>query len=96
MARQSDAAIADSTADTTATATIASPNASAGTARESPKALDASPAASPSLGVCFEIDTILDVNAGATGSFFGLFDATTKVDLFQKKFEIFKVSLMCL
>ncbi|KAF8186252.1 hypothetical protein BJ912DRAFT_467768 [Pholiota molesta] len=93
MARQSDAAIADSTADTTATATIASPNASAGTARESPKALDASPAANPSLGGCFEIDTILDVNAGATGSFFGLFDATTKVDLFQKKFEIFKKCL---
>jgi hypothetical protein len=91
-----DAATANSTADTTMTATIASLTASASTASESSKALGASTSASTSFGGCVEIDANLDVNAGATGSFFGLFDATTKVDLFQKKFEIFKVSLMCL
>ncbi|KAF8186254.1 hypothetical protein BJ912DRAFT_972030 [Pholiota molesta] len=85
-----DASTANYTADTTMTATIASPTASAGTASKSPKALGASAAASTSFGGCVEIDANLDVNAGATGSFFGLFDATTKVDLFQKKFEIFK------
>jgi hypothetical protein len=42
---------------------------------------------------CFEIDGALDVNAGATGSFFDLFDANTKVNLFSKDFEIFKVTI---
>jgi hypothetical protein len=46
-----------------------------------------------SFGGCVEIDANLDVNAGATGSFFSLFDATTKVDLFQNKFEIFQSEL---
>ncbi|KAF9563481.1 hypothetical protein CPC08DRAFT_705969 [Agrocybe pediades] len=46
--------------------------------------------ASSSFGGCFEIDSALDVNAGADGSFFGLFDKNTKVDLFSKKFQVLK------
>lgn len=47
--------------------------------------------ASGSFGGCFEIKTGLDVNAGAEGSFFGLFDTSTQVSLFNKEFELFKV-----
>ncbi|KJA17632.1 hypothetical protein HYPSUDRAFT_205982 [Hypholoma sublateritium FD-334 SS-4] len=39
---------------------------------------------------CFEIDGGLDVNAGATGSFFGIFNKSTQVELFSKEFQIFK------
>ncbi|PPQ93459.1 hypothetical protein CVT25_008563 [Psilocybe cyanescens] len=46
--------------------------------------------ANASLGGCFDIEGALDVNAGADGSFFGLFDKNTKVELFSKKFEILK------
>lgn len=42
---------------------------------------------------CFEIDGGLDVNAGATGSFFGIFNKSTQVELFSKKFQIFKVCI---
>jgi hypothetical protein len=31
------------------------------------------------------------VNAGASGSFFGFFNANTGVSLFDKKFQLFKV-----
>ncbi|KIK63273.1 hypothetical protein GYMLUDRAFT_40982 [Collybiopsis luxurians FD-317 M1] len=41
-------------------------------------------------GGCVEIDTGLSVNAGAQGSFFGLFDASTQVPLFSKEFVLFK------
>jgi hypothetical protein len=44
-----------------------------------------------SFGGCIEIGAGLDVNAGADASFFGLFDQGTKVNLFTKKFQIFKV-----
>ncbi|KAH6904652.1 hypothetical protein BKA70DRAFT_1108941 [Coprinopsis sp. MPI-PUGE-AT-0042] len=47
-------------------------------------------AASTSFGGCFEILAGLDVNAGANAEFFGLFDASTKVPLFTKEFELFK------
>ncbi|KAF8154920.1 hypothetical protein B0H34DRAFT_783905 [Crassisporium funariophilum] len=47
---------------------------------------------STSFGGCFEIDAGLDVNAGADADFFGLFNAGTKVELFSKKFDLFKVS----
>ncbi|KAH9475749.1 hypothetical protein JR316_0011308 [Psilocybe cubensis] len=50
----------------------------------------ASPSTTTSLGGCFDIEAALDVSAGADGSFFGLFDKSTKVDLFNKKFEILK------
>ena len=40
---------------------------------------------------CFEIDGGLDVNAGATGSFFGIFSKSTEVELFSKDFKIFSV-----
>ncbi|KAJ7149272.1 hypothetical protein C8R43DRAFT_888085 [Mycena crocata] len=48
-------------------------------------------AAKASVGGSFVISAGLDVNAGATGTFFGLFDATTKVSLFQKTFNLLTV-----
>lgn len=49
---------------------------------------------SASAGVdgCVDVGTGFDVNAGADGSFFGIFDKNTKVNLFSKKFDLFKVS----
>ncbi|PPR03912.1 hypothetical protein CVT24_008115, partial [Panaeolus cyanescens] len=41
-------------------------------------------------GGCFTIDAGLSVNAGANANFFGLFDKNTKVQLFNKEFELFK------
>ncbi|KAJ7150538.1 hypothetical protein C8R43DRAFT_887267 [Mycena crocata] len=46
---------------------------------------------SASFGGSFVISAGLDVNAGATGSFFGLFDKSTKVSLFKKNFELLRV-----
>ncbi|KAF8877431.1 hypothetical protein BD779DRAFT_1448538, partial [Infundibulicybe gibba] len=43
-----------------------------------------------SFGGCFEIKAGLNVNAGADASFFGLFDPSTQVTLFNKDFELFK------
>ncbi|KAJ6531427.1 hypothetical protein DFH09DRAFT_933845 [Mycena vulgaris] len=40
---------------------------------------------------CFEVDAGVNVNVGAEGSFFGLFDKSTKATLFAKNFVIFKV-----
>ncbi|KAJ6546622.1 hypothetical protein B0H10DRAFT_2447526 [Mycena sp. CBHHK59/15] len=42
---------------------------------------------------CIDIGAGLDVNAGASASFFGLFDPSTKVNLFTKKFDLFKKCL---
>ncbi|KAF8896682.1 hypothetical protein BD779DRAFT_1668426 [Infundibulicybe gibba] len=39
---------------------------------------------------CFNVSVALDVNAGATGSFPGLSDATAKLTLFSKSFDLFK------
>ncbi|KAJ6587589.1 hypothetical protein DFH09DRAFT_909649 [Mycena vulgaris] len=47
--------------------------------------------ADASFGGSFVISAGLDVNAGATGSFFGLFDKSTKVSLFKKDFELLSV-----
>lgn len=47
-----------------------------------------------SFGGCIEIGAGLDVNAGADADFFGLFNPSTKVNLFSKKFQIFKVRLI--
>lgn len=44
-------------------------------------------------GGCIEIGAGLDVNAGADANFFGLFDQNTKIPLFSKEFQIFKVRL---
>ncbi|KAF8896684.1 hypothetical protein BD779DRAFT_1433082, partial [Infundibulicybe gibba] len=49
------------------------------------------PSASASFGGCFDISAALNVNAGATGSFLGLFDSNTKITLFSKNFDLFKV-----
>ena len=46
---------------------------------------------STKFGGCVELDTGLDVNAGADADFFGLFNQGTSVNLFSKKFELFKV-----
>ncbi|KAG6820027.1 hypothetical protein H0H93_006365 [Arthromyces matolae] len=53
-------------------------------------ALDVSSDSNASFGGCFRINAGLDVNAGADGDFFGLFDQNTKVSLFSKQFEILK------
>ncbi|KAK1226351.1 hypothetical protein PQX77_010678 [Marasmius sp. AFHP31] len=42
---------------------------------------------------CIDVGSGFDVNAGADASFFGLFDKSTKVNLFTKKFELFKKCL---
>ncbi|KAJ7150476.1 hypothetical protein C8R43DRAFT_494845 [Mycena crocata] len=47
-------------------------------------------AASGSVNGCIDIGAGLDVNAGASAKFFGLFDPSTKVNLFTKKFDLFK------
>ncbi|ESK93403.1 hypothetical protein Moror_1814 [Moniliophthora roreri MCA 2997] len=43
-----------------------------------------------SFGGCFKVLAGLNVNAGAEGSFFSLFDDQTIVPLFNKNFELFK------
>jgi len=57
----------------------------------SPESRAVSTDGSATFGGCVELDTGLDVNAGANSDFFGLFDAGTSVKLFSKKFELFKV-----
>ncbi|KAJ7474871.1 hypothetical protein FB451DRAFT_1246878 [Mycena latifolia] len=47
-------------------------------------------AVTDSFGGCFEVDAGVNVNVGADGSFFGLFDKNTKATLFAKNFVIFK------
>ncbi|OBZ79357.1 hypothetical protein A0H81_00033 [Grifola frondosa] len=39
---------------------------------------------------CVDVQTGLSVNAGATGSFFSIFDASTTVSLFSTTFDLFK------
>lgn len=46
---------------------------------------------SAKFGGCVQLGTGLDVNAGANSDFFGLFNVGTSVNLFSKKFELFKV-----
>lgn len=58
--------------------------ASAGASTKSGKA------ASASAQGCVDLSSGLDVNAGAQGSFFGLFDKSTQVTLFSKDFELFQ------
>lgn len=60
-------------------------------ATTSPESRAVSTDGSATFGGCVELDTGLDVNAGANGDFFGLFDTGTSVKLFSKKFELFKV-----
>ncbi|KAF7292106.1 hypothetical protein MIND_01237300 [Mycena indigotica] len=45
-----------------------------------------------SFGGSFTVSAGLALNAGATGSFFGLFDKSTKVSLFQKNFDLLSKS----
>lgn len=49
--------------------------------------------ASASVNGCIDVGAGLDVNAGASADFFGLFDPNTKVNLFSKKFDLFKKCL---
>ncbi|KAG5638520.1 hypothetical protein H0H81_012157 [Sphagnurus paluster] len=62
--------------------------------REAADQIPLTPDASASFGGCFKVNSGLDVNAGADGDFFGLFDQRTKVSMFSKKFEVMKVSLV--
>ncbi|KAJ7664073.1 hypothetical protein B0H17DRAFT_304395 [Mycena rosella] len=71
-----DTAAATSTDPATSTSTSSAPLASETTTADA------------SFGGSFVISAGLDVNAGATGSFFGLFDKSTKVSLFKKDFEL--------
>ncbi|KAF9269765.1 hypothetical protein L218DRAFT_969553 [Marasmius fiardii PR-910] len=48
---------------------------------------------STSVNGCIDVGSGLDVNAGADAGFFDLFDASTKVNLFSKRFELFKKCL---
>ncbi|KAJ7708198.1 hypothetical protein B0H17DRAFT_1191688 [Mycena rosella] len=47
-------------------------------------------AVTASFGGCFEVDAGVNVNVGADGSFFGLFDKSTNATLFAKNFVVFK------
>lgn len=42
---------------------------------------------------CVDLTAGLDISAGASGSFFGIFDKSTSVDLFNKQFQIFQVNV---
>ncbi|KAK0472756.1 hypothetical protein IW261DRAFT_1343360 [Armillaria novae-zelandiae] len=46
--------------------------------------------ASSSLGGCFSVNAGLDVNVGAEGSFFDIFDQNVSETLFSKDFELFQ------
>ncbi|KAK1222410.1 hypothetical protein PQX77_014743 [Marasmius sp. AFHP31] len=48
---------------------------------------------SGSVNGCIDVGSGFDVNAGADASLFGLFDKNTKVNLFTKKFSLFKKCL---
>jgi hypothetical protein len=47
--------------------------------------------ATGSVNGCVDIEAGLAVDAGAKGSFFGIFNAETKAVLFSQKFDLFKV-----
>ncbi|KAK7457234.1 hypothetical protein VKT23_010536 [Stygiomarasmius scandens] len=54
---------------------------------------DGDKSASADVEGCVDVGAGFDVNAGADGSFFGLFDKSTQINLFSKKFELFKKCL---
>ncbi|KAJ7143998.1 hypothetical protein C8R44DRAFT_141912 [Mycena epipterygia] len=68
--------------------TSASATSSTATSTSSAPLASVTTTADASFGGSFVISAGLDVSAGATGSFFGLFDKSTKVSLFQKDFEL--------
>ncbi|KAJ6608508.1 hypothetical protein B0H10DRAFT_2226802 [Mycena sp. CBHHK59/15] len=80
------ASATDSDSGTSSTATA--------TSTSSAPLFSATTAADASFGGSFVISAGLDVNAGATGSFFGLFDKSTKVSLFKKDFELLSIVLL--
>lgn len=79
--------------DTSASVTMTlNAAANAGVAVESTTG-DVTTNAGASVDGCVGAAARLDVNAGAEGSFFGIFDKSTKVPLFGKEFPIFDVSV---
>lgn len=54
---------------------------------------NASADTSSSLGGCFSVNAGLDVNVGAEGSFFNIFDKSVSETLFSKDFELFQVGM---
>lgn len=86
------AAKATSTTKTKATSTKASSTAATPKSTKKAAPAPAAPATSDaSFGGCFEVGAGLDVNVGADANFFELFNPSTKVPLFSKKFSLFKV-----
>ncbi|KAF7329620.1 hypothetical protein MKEN_00225000 [Mycena kentingensis (nom. inval.)] len=80
----SDTTDSDATdADTDAVDNDASP-----TSTSSAPLFTTSSTADASFSGSFTISAGIDLSAGATGSFFGLFDESTKVSLFKKDFEL--------
>ncbi|KAJ6529813.1 hypothetical protein B0H19DRAFT_968217 [Mycena capillaripes] len=51
-------------------------------------------ATSGSFGGCVQLNAGIDIDAGAQGDFFGLFDDVAQISLFSKTFQLFKVSLI--
>ncbi|KAK0217175.1 hypothetical protein IW262DRAFT_1276049 [Armillaria fumosa] len=49
---------------------------------------------SSSFGGCFSVNAGLDVNVGAEGSFFDIFDQNVSETLFNKDFELFQVGMV--
>ncbi|KAJ6480354.1 hypothetical protein C8R45DRAFT_351910 [Mycena sanguinolenta] len=54
---------------------------------------DSGSSASGTVNGCVDIGAGLDVNAGASADFFGLFDSSTKETLFSKQFDLFQTCL---
>ncbi|KAJ7197817.1 hypothetical protein GGX14DRAFT_700233 [Mycena pura] len=75
---------------TAATVTVIKNPAAAATAAVGAAKKAAARAVTTSFGGCFEVDGGVAVNAGADGSFFGLFDKSAQKTLFSKEFVIFK------
>lgn len=77
--------------DASATATLTLNGSANAVAAVSPST-DNATETSASFNGCVGVDAGLDVNAGADASFFGIFDQSTQVNLFTKKFDLFDVS----
>jgi hypothetical protein len=80
--------------DTSASVTMtlnAAANAGVAVAPDATGAAAVTTSASASIDGCVNAGAALNVNAGADGSFFGLFDKSTQVNLFTKDFDVFQV-----
>ncbi|KAF7368510.1 hypothetical protein MVEN_00174200 [Mycena venus] len=84
---------ADADNSTATTTSTSDPTATSATATSSSAPIaSVTKAAEASFGGSFVISGGLDLSASATGTFFGLFDASKKLSLFKKSFQLFSKS----